>query len=134
MLLAPASTSASVQRVSKQSAAKGDDHAGSPKRHSAPNGPSRRGFVECYFCHELGHMLMACPKLTKLVAQGAAVELKKQSKKVPQSSVVDEDTSASEDEVSDDSTEVDVRRIGRRRIGRISSVSPILGIPASRFG
>ena len=48
-----------------------------------------------------------------------------------------EDLSASEDKASDDFTEVHVRRVvarGVRKFDRVRSISPILGIPASRFG
>jgi hypothetical protein len=66
-----------------------------------------------------------------------AQKAKKSKKKAPSSSDDAEDLSASEDEVSDDSTEVDVRKVGIRgvrKFGRVRSISPILGIPASRFG
>ena len=127
-IASPTPVPASVQRVSKNKQVKtGSESSASPVK-------SARGPPKCFMCQEVGHLQWSCPVFIEFLAQKA----KKSKKKAPSSSDDDaEDLSASEDEVSDDSTEVDVRKVGIRgvrKFGRVRSISPILGIPASRFG
>ena len=123
-----------VQKVSTQ---KGNSRS-APRAESSE--PPLRPPMICYNCQEVGHHANACPKKATEIA-AAAFELlvqqqkkkKKQKKKAKQivpSSDEELDASESEEESSDGTTDVAVRQI---RTTRYRSISPILGIPASRF-
>jgi hypothetical protein len=125
-IASPTPVPASVQRVSKNKQVKNGSES------FAPPVKSTRGPPTCFLCQEVGHLQWSCPAFIQFLAQ----KVKKSKKKDHPSSDDGEDLSASEDEASDDSTEEDVRKVGARgvrKFDRVRSISPILGIPASRF-
>jgi hypothetical protein len=104
---------------------------------------TRKPPVICFLCDEPGHIKEYCPVRLEVLAQKKR-QLKKSKKPISESSDEDDhdidndadDSQVSAGEESDASTEVSVRKTPsvRKSFHRVRSISPILNIPASRFG